>query len=96
MTYHSLALLDIDLVAKDNLDDSQHHTRTASIVLTHKGEVIRVARRSLDQELVPPAVQRIEALGVVHVVHEDATVGTAVERHAQRLETLLASRVPEL
>jgi hypothetical protein len=36
----------------------------------------------LDQELVPPAVKRIEALGVVDVEHKDAAVGTAVECNA--------------
>ena len=33
---------------------------------------------------------------LVHVVDDDAAVGAAVERRTQRLETLLARRVPQL
>jgi hypothetical protein len=62
----------------------------------NKGEVIRVARRGLDQELVSPAVQRIETLGVVHVVDKDAAVGASVEGDAERLEAFLAGGVPKL
>lgn len=50
---------------------------------TYKGEVGGIPRRSLDQELVSPAVQRLETLGVVDIVYEDAAVGSSVERNAQ-------------
>jgi hypothetical protein len=63
---------------------------------THEWEILWVCGARLDQKLVPPAVQRLEALGVVDVVHENAAVGAAVECHAQGLESLLASRIPQL
>jgi hypothetical protein len=50
----------------------------------------------LDEELVPPAVERLKALGRVDVVNEHAAVGPAVKGDAERLEALLAGRVPEL
>jgi hypothetical protein len=50
---------------------------------THKWEVFRIARASLDQELVPPAVECLETLGVVHVVDQDTAVGSSVEGNAQ-------------
>ena len=49
---------------------------------TDKWEVIWVPRRRLDQELVPPTVERVEALGVIDVVYEDAAVGSPVEGDA--------------
>jgi hypothetical protein len=50
----------------------------------------------LDEELVPPAVETLECVGRRHVKHEHATVGAAVKRHSQTLETLLAGCVPDL
>lgn len=46
---------------------------------THEREVRRVPWRSLDQELVSPTVERLEALRIVHIVHEHAAVGSAIE-----------------
>ena len=43
----------------------------------------------LDEELVSPAVERLEGGGYGDVVTEDAAVGAAVEGDAQRLEALL-------
>jgi hypothetical protein len=63
---------------------------------TYKRETLGIHRASLHQELVPPAVQCIERLRVVDIVYEHAAVGAAVEGNTQRLEALLASRVPEL
>ena len=48
----------------------------------NKGETFRVHGASLHQELVPPAVQRVEALGVVDVVDQHAAVGAPIESHA--------------
>ena len=50
----------------------------------------------LDEELVSPAVERLEGGGDGDVVDEDAAVGAAVEGDAQRLESLLPRRVPDL
>jgi hypothetical protein len=50
----------------------------------------------LDQELVPPPVERLEALGAVDVVDQDAAVRAAIECHAERLEAFLSGGVPEL
>jgi hypothetical protein len=63
-----------------------HHSLAllhVDLVAQHnKREVVRVSWRRLDQELIPPAVKRIEALGVVDVEHQHAAVGAAVERNA--------------
>ena len=55
----------------------------------HKGEIVRVSWASLDQELVSPAVERLEGVGRSHIVGEHATVGAAIESHSKRLEPLL-------
>lgn len=63
---------------------------------TNKWEVGRVPRRSLDEKFVSPAVQRLETLGIVHVVDQNAAISTSVERYAEGLETFLTGRIPEL
>lgn len=50
----------------------------------------------LHEELVPPAVEGLEALARVDVVDQYAAIGAAVERNAERLEALLAGSVPQL
>lgn len=50
----------------------------------------------LDQELVPPPIERLETLARIHIVHKDATVRSSVKGHAEGLETFLTGRVPEL
>ena len=50
----------------------------------------------LDQELVSPAVQRLECVWRRDVVGEDATVRSAVKCDAKGLEPLLARGVPDL
>lgn len=61
-----------------------------------KRERFRVARRRLDQEFVAPGVEGIEGFRRVDIVDKDATVGSAIEGYAQRLETFLSGCVPEL
>ena len=63
---------------------------------THEWKALRVSWASLDQELVPPAIQCVEALRVIDVIYEHAAVGAPIERDTQRLEALLAGSVPEL
>lgn len=62
----------------------------------HEGEVLWISRAGLNQELVSPAVQGLEGVGGGHIKHQHAAVGSSVEGHAQRLEPLLAGRVPDL
>ena len=50
----------------------------------------------MDEELVTPGIQRLEGFGAVHVVHEDTTVGSAIEGNTEGLKTLLSGCVPEL
>lgn len=64
--------------------------------MTHEWETLGVHRAGLDQELVSPAVQGVERLGIVDVVDEHAAVGTTVESNPERLESLLTSGIPEL
>ena len=54
------------------------------------------SRSHLQQELVAPAVERLERARARDVVREHAAVGAAVEGDAQRLEALLAGGVPDL
>ena len=62
----------------------------------NEGEVLGVSGACLDEELVSPAVERLECVAHRHVVHQHAAVGTAIERNPQRLETLLAGCIPNL
>lgn len=50
----------------------------------------------MDQELISPAVEGVETLGIVDVVDEHTAVGTTIESNAERLESLLSSSIPEL
>lgn len=95
MPYHSLALLDINLVAKNNLDTVRFR-RPMTARSTHKWKVGGISGRGLDQKLVPPAVKRLEALGIVDIVDQHAAVGAAVKGNPQRLKSLLAGGIPEL
>lgn len=61
-----------------------------------KREVFRVVWRCLYEKLVPPAVQCLERLGAVDVVHQHTAVCPPVVSYSKGLETLLTSRVPEL
>ena len=61
-----------------------------------EGEVLRVMWARLNQELVPPAVECLKGLGAVDVVDEYTAVRATVEGNTQRLEPLLACRIPEL
>ena len=63
---------------------------------THKRKVFRISWASLYQELVSPAIQGIEALRIIDIVHEYAAVGSSIERDTQRLESFLTCCVPEL
>lgn len=62
----------------------------------HEGEALGVHRTGLYQELIPPAVQRVEALLIIHVVHQHAAIRSPIERHAQALKALLPRCVPQL
>ena len=94
MSYHALALLNINLVANDDLLRVSMQLRLPARRTSYKWETLGVHGAGLDEELVAPAVQRVEALCVVHVVHQHAAIGTTVEGHAERLEALLTRCVP--
>jgi hypothetical protein len=68
LTYHSLALLNINLVTKNNLTYVLAFFHSPDQRITNKREVGGVPRGSLDEELVSPAVQRLETLGIVDIV----------------------------
>lgn len=67
-TYHTLALLNIDLVTKNNLTSVLAYFHSSDQHSTDKREVGRVTGRSLDEELVSPAVERLETLRIVDIV----------------------------
>jgi hypothetical protein len=81
-THHSLALLHVNLVTNDHLPESEKSPSARCPADTYKWEALRVHWTSLHQELVPPAIQCIEALRVVDIVDEHAAVGAAVEGNA--------------
>jgi hypothetical protein len=64
--------------------------------MAYEGEALGVHGAGLNQELVSPAVEGVETLGVVDIVDEYAAVCTTVESNTERLESLLASSIPEL
>lgn len=47
----------------------------------HKGEVLRVSRAGLDQELIPPTVKGLEGVGRSHIKDQNTTVCSTVERN---------------
>lgn len=49
----------------------------------HEGEVLRIVWAGLDEELIPPAVQRLEGLCAVYVIYEYTAVRTTVKRHTE-------------
>lgn len=59
-------------------------------------KVVRIAWRCLDQKFVSPAVQSFKGFRVGDVVNEHAAVRATIERYTQRLESLLASGIPDL
>lgn len=61
-----------------------------------KGEVLGSTRGGLNQEFVSPALQGLETLCVVDVVHEHTAVGSTVKGNSQGLEALLSGSVPNL
>ena len=61
-----------------------------------EGEVVRVPRVGLRQELVAPGIQLLKRLFRRDVVHQHARVGAAVEGNTQGLKPFLARRVPNL
>ena len=76
----------------ETLSDRHRARKTyLSLVLLHinlvaeddEGEVLRVMWTSLNEELVPPAVESLERLGAVDVVDEYTAVRAAIERNAQ-------------
>lgn len=62
----------------------------------YEWEALGVHGASLDQELISPAVESVETLRIVNIVHEHAAVGAAVEGDTQRLEAFLTGCVPKL
>lgn len=78
------------------------HSRLRSLSLplpTRKSAATKAPQKPkthLNQELIPPAVQRLKALCRVDIVNENATIGTTVEGDSEGLEPFLAGGVPEL
>lgn len=68
-----------------------------SLVAQHnKREVCWVLGLALDQELIPPALQRRETVLGRDIKYQHAAVGTSVQRGTQRLEPLRTCCVPDL
>lgn len=72
-TYSTLILLEIDFVAEHDLSRKRQRrgpsTTSTSDGVPYEGEVLWVSRRRLNQEFIPPAIQGLEALGVVDIVY---------------------------
>lgn len=63
---------------------------------TYEWEALGIHGARLDQKLVSPAVQCLEALRVVDVVDQDTAVCSPVKGDTKRLKSLLTSSVPQL
>ena len=61
-----------------------------------KWKVLRVPWSRLNEELVSPALERIERLEDGNVVDENAAIRAAVERHSEAFKPLMTSGVPNL
>ena len=73
-----------------NDNSVKKHCTDLALILLHinlipqhdEREVLRIMRARLDEELVSPAIERLEALRTVHVIHEHAAVCAAIEGDA--------------
>jgi hypothetical protein len=45
----------------------------------HEWERLTILRVGLNQELLAPAVERVEGLGDVHIIHQHTTIRTTIE-----------------
>ena len=61
---------------------------------TYEWEALWISRARLDQELVPPAVKCVKALGIIYVIDQHAAVGAPIESNAKGLEAFLACGIP--
>ena len=95
-THHSLALLHIDLVAYHDLRCVSCCPFQSQEVDPYKWKGLRIHRARLYQELIPPAIQCLKTLGIVHIVYQNAAIRASVKRHAQTLEAFLSCRIPNL
>ena len=78
---------------------ASHHALILQIYLVAKqneGEVVGVGRTGLNQEFVPPVVERIERLFAGDIKYQYTCIGAPVECDAQALEPLLPRCVPYL
>ncbi len=62
----------------------------------HEREAVGLLDVGVEDELFPPVVEVLEALGVVHAEGQQAAVGAAVEGRPQAAESLLTGRIPDL
>jgi hypothetical protein len=72
----------------------RHHPRALQIDLVtehDEGEGLGIARTSLNQKFLAPAVKILEGLRHIDVKHKHASIGAAIEGNAQALESLLTS-----
>lgn len=65
------------------LKRGQHPRRKQGRGRSYEWEILRIPRAGLDEKLIPPAVESLETLGVIHVVHQDTAIGSTVERNPQ-------------
>lgn len=61
-----------------------------------KREVLRITWAGLYEKLIAPRVQVLECVRCRHIKHQHTTVSASVEGDAKRLESFLASSVPNL
>lgn len=66
------------------------------ISYNNKWEIFWVPGTGLDEEFVPPTVQRFECVWHCDIKHKNTTVSSPVERHTQRLKSLLSRCIPNL
>ena len=99
---HALVLLDINLVTNHHLvrKTSKQNIRAfqddKSVRGSHEWKSFRVPGTGLDEEFIPPTIQSLKTLRVVHIVHENAAIGSTIKRHSKRLKSFLTSRIPNL
>ena len=96
---HTLVLFHVDFVSEHNLVSRKlafEKRLEKRLRSTYKREVLRVPWAGLHKKLISPAVEGVEAFGVVDVVDQYTAIRSSVEGDAQRLKALLPRGVPQL
>lgn len=61
---------------------TEHGDYMSAMLKTYKGKAFRISRARLDEKFISPAIQGFKALGIIHIVDQNAAISSSVERDA--------------